>query len=311
MRTLISIRINASTRPRLIRSTGIVFCIIVALLEQSASAQVVGVVTVSDGDNHLIRGNGYYEVEPGIDVEEGDVFQTRDASTVQAEMSDGTILEVGPASEFYISEYQLRNDESVEVAAVSLVQGWLRFVAAKLRPSSRYEINTSVATIGIRGTEGVVSADEETSSLLLNEGEVEFAELNEAGELGVKGLVKPGEFVRRDRGRRFAKRLTAPAAFLGAMPGRFKARPKRFKSTLLRQGVKPKFVRSAGKKDIERLLRSNPRGGKKLNARFGESEPKIQRNRSSGAIKKKNDSSNKKSGGKQNKPKRKGSGSKR
>jgi hypothetical protein len=158
---------------------------------------------------------------------------------VQAEMSDGSILEVGATSEFYISEYRLRDDESVEVAAVSLLKRWLRFVAAKLQPSSRYEINTPVATIGIRGTEGVVSADTDTSSLLLNEGAVEFAELNQTGELGVAGLVKPGEFIRRDRGKRFEKHQAVLASFMGTMPGRFKARPKRYKSILLRRGVKP------------------------------------------------------------------------
>ncbi len=252
---------DRSSNTRSTGHVGLILYIILMLLQQSTHAQVVGVVTVSDGESHLIRGSGYFEIEQGIDIEEGDVIQTKDASAVQAEMSDGSILEVGPASEFYISEYRLRDDGSVEAAAVSLLKGWLRFVAAKLRPSSRYEINTSVATIGIRGTEGVVSADADTSSLLLNEGEVEFAELNQAGELGIAGLVKPGEFIRRDRGKRFEKHQAASASFMGTMPGRFKSRPKKHKSTLLRRGVKPKFVREIGNKDVERIFRSNPRVG--------------------------------------------------
>jgi len=283
-------------------------CIVIALLPQPVRAAVVGVVTVAEGESHLIRGSGYFKLEKGIDLEEGDVIHTKDAATVQAEMRDGSIFEVGPASEFYINEYRLRDDRSVESAAVSLVKGWLRFVAAKLRPSRRYEINLSVATIGIRGTEGVVSVDADSSSLLLNQGEVEFIEVNQAGELGVAGLVQPGEFIRRDRGKPFSKHRTASKSFLAKMPGRFKTRPKRYKSTLLRRGVKPKFVRAASRKDVERILRSNPRVGKKLKATFGGGARDIDQKRGGEPSSKKKQSPQKRGAAKH---KRKSSGSKK
>lgn len=295
-------------RSRAMRHLGVILCIVPALLLQSVHARVVGVVTVSDGESHLIRGSGYFEIEKGIDIEENDVIQTEDTSTVQVEMNDGSILEIGPTSEFYISEYQLRDDQSVEVASVSLVKGWLRFVTAKLRRSSRYQIHTSVATIGIRGTEGVVSADADTTSLLLNEGEVAFTEVNQAGERGAAGLVKPGEFIQRDRGKRFAKHRMASASFLETMPGRFKTRPKRYKSTLLRRGVKPKFVRAASRKDVERILRSNPRVGKKLKATFGGGARDIDQKRGGEPSSKKKQSPQKRGAAKH---KRKSSGSKK
>lgn len=246
-----------------------ILCMVFVLAPQLVPATVVGVVTVSDGESHLIRGNGYFEIERGIDIDEGDVIQTKDGANVQVEMRDGSILEVGPASEFYINEYQLRDDDSVKAATVSLVKGWLRFVTARLRPSSHYEMNMSVATIGIRGTEGVLSTDGETSSLLLNHGEVEFAEVNEAGELGLTGPVKAGEFIRRDRGKRFSKHRAAPERFLVGMPGRFKKPPQRFKSRLQRRGVKPKMIRAVRHEDVARLFGSNPRVRKKLKDRFG------------------------------------------
>ncbi len=286
-------------------------CIVLALLPQPVRAAVVGVVTVAEGESHLIRGSGYFKLEKGIDLEEGDVIHTKDAATVQAEMRDGSIFEVGPASEFYINEYRLRDDRTVESAAVSLVKGWLRFVAAKLRPSRRYEINLSVATIGIRGTEGVVSVDADSSSLLLNQGEVEFIEVNQAGELGVAGLVQPGEFIRRDRGKPFSKHRTASKSFLAKMPGRFKTRPKRYKSTLKRRGVKPKLLRTVRDQDLERIFRSNPRVRQKSKARFGTRTRDIDQKRGRKPISQQTKPAKITGAGKQKQKKIKGRGSKK
>ena len=141
-------------------------------LWSGATIAVVGVVTDVEGESSVIRDSGVFALVPGVDVDEGDLLQTGVDGRVQLEMEGGTLLVVGNASELYLTDYVLREDKSVDNAAVSLVKGWLRFVAAKVSATGRYEFNTPVASIGIRGTEGVIEANEESSSVLLEEGQI-------------------------------------------------------------------------------------------------------------------------------------------
>jgi hypothetical protein len=147
----------------------------------------------------------------------------------------------------------------------------------------------------------VLSTDGETSSLLLNQGAVEFTEVNEAGELGLAGLVQAGEFIRRDRGKRFSKHRAAPERFLMKMPGRFKKKPQRFKASLNRRGVKPRMIRTVRQKDLERLFGSNPRVRKKSKDRFGPPAPDVDHGRGGKPSGKQSKPPKKKGRGKRNK----------
>ena len=226
----------------------------------------VGVVTDVEGESSLVRDTGVFALEPGVDVDEGDLVQTGAHGRVQIEMDDSSLLEVGNASDLYLTDYALREDSSVDNAAVSLVKGWLRFVAAKVSTSGRYEFNTPVASIGIRGTEGIIEADEETSSVLLEEGQIEVFELYETGETGASEVVEAGQFVRRQKAKRIIREN--PDVFRALLPRYFKKRPQALKKLLKRRGVTPRKLREVGYDDIRGLLKSNPRIKKRLKKRF-------------------------------------------
>ena len=231
-----------------------------------AMGDIVGVTTVAKGETYLLRDNGYFALEPGVDIDEGDIIQTGPDGRAQLEMNDGSVLEVGESTELYLDEYQLQEDESVEAASLSLIAGFLRFVTAKVKSSSFYEVNTSTATIGIRGTEGVVEATEVLSNLLLEEGHVEVFEVNDAGELGASWLVQAGEAVTRERGRSLKRRDVQHLRKL--LPKQFQKESKRYRKSLTRRGVLPKKLRAAGFKDLHGLLKSNPRMRKQFKQRF-------------------------------------------
>ena len=226
----------------------------------------VGVVTDVEGESSLVRDTGVFALQPGVDVDEGDLVQTGAEARVQIEMDDGSLLEIGNASELYLTDYLLREDASVENAAVSLLKGWLRFVATKVSASSRYEFNTPVASIGIRGTEGIIEADEQTSSVLLEEGRIEVFEIDDAGEIGASEIVEAGQFVRRRKAKRIIREN--PEAFRASLPRYFKKRPQALKKLLKRRGVIPRKLREMGYDDIRGLLKSNPRIKKRLKKRF-------------------------------------------
>ena len=229
-----------------------------SLVLSSLSAQAaVGVVTDVEGETSLVRDIEVFALEPGVDVDEGDLVQTGADARVQIEMDDGSLLEVGESSELYLTDYQLRDDNSVENATLSVVKGWLRFVAATLKPLSRYEFNTPTASIGIRGTEGVIESGEASSSLLLEEGRVEVFEVDDEGEAGASETVEAGEFVRRGRAKRIVRQN--PEAFRAALPAHFEKRPQRLKKLLKRRGISPRKLREMGYDDVKRLLKTNPR----------------------------------------------------
>ena len=123
-----------------------------------------------------------------------------------------------------------------------------------------------MASIGIRGTEGIIEADEQTSSVLLEEGRIEVFEIDDAGEIGASEIVEAGQFVRRRKAKRIIREN--PEAFRASLPRYFKKRPQALKKLLKRRGVIPRKLREMGYDDIRGLLKSNPRIKKRLKKRF-------------------------------------------
>lgn len=70
-------------------------------------------------------------------------------------MEDGTQLVMPPNSEIEIDRFVYDPDRSVGQAVISLGRGALRMVSGRLRSDS-YQVNTPVATIGVRGTDFTV-----------------------------------------------------------------------------------------------------------------------------------------------------------
>lgn len=244
------------------------FIIAAVLLPAFSSADTVGVVTLVEGEAGLIRDTGYFSLEEGVDVDDGDVIETTPGSRTQLEMIDGSLFELGPASKFYLSDYRLRKDKSIASAALSLVRGWLRFATGGIAADDSYQINTTTATIGIRGTEGIVEADDVGSNLLLEKGLIEFFEVDDTGTLGASRLVKAGEFAGREHGKRISHLSSAPAKFRERLPKQFKEKHRRLKGKLKREGVTPRKLRNAEYDDLRPFLTANPRARAKLTERF-------------------------------------------
>ncbi len=228
----------------------------------------VGVITLAEGEVHLIRGTGYYTAGEGVELAAEDVIHTGKEARSQLEMADGSLLEVGADSKLYLDEYQLREDKTVEKAEVSLVLGFLRFIASKLEPESKYTVVSNTVTIGIRGTEGVLEADENSSAFMLEEGEVEAFELKDDGSLGQSLPMVSGDFLRRERNRPFLRTAAARKAFRARIPGFMKVRAQQRLKLLKQRGLTPRKLRDIRYDDVARLLRANPRMRKKLPGRF-------------------------------------------
>lgn len=113
---------------------------------------VVGEVTVTGVDGKNRPG------VKGMELFEGDRVRTADNGLAQISLSDGGRLSLRSGSEIKLTEYKFNKDakEPGAVAFVlSLVRGGFRSITgaiAKTNPDS-YKIQTSSATIGVRGTD--------------------------------------------------------------------------------------------------------------------------------------------------------------
>jgi len=238
----------------------------------------IGVITEIEGASELIRFGEVFAVASGVEIQQGDLIRTKSNASAQLEMDDGSILNAAQSSELLISDYQLAPDQSVERAVVGLLSGWLRFVTAAIGPKARYEIATRTATIGIRGTEGIVREDSETIAFQLIEGQVDVSEAGESTEALPALRLRAGEFYRRTRGKRGIRTKMPEAAFRASLPARFKRRPKRQKGKTLR-GRKPKKLRALSAGESQDLVAEHPRFRTRLlgNARRG--KPTIQKDK--------------------------------
>jgi len=130
----------------------------------------------------------------GSELDTGDVVRTTDGR-VQIRMTDGAYISLQPNTEFGIKNYRFegRTDGS-ESAIYSLVKGAMRTVTGLVGRvnRNRYQVGTPTATVGIRGTGGLIQILPDGSTLVQGTSGIWLLS-NAAGSIdvpaGVSGLA--------------------------------------------------------------------------------------------------------------------------
>lgn len=126
------------------------------------AAMQAGVLKSVQGEVRLLRADGRTEIaQPGDGVSQVDRIQTGAHSGASLRLRDGTVLVVGPQSQLDLKQYQFNATTHDGNILLSLLQGSMRMVSgliAKKQPEA-VRIDTQTATIGIRGTDFIVSTD--------------------------------------------------------------------------------------------------------------------------------------------------------
>ena len=93
-------------------------------------------------------------LDVGAPVYQKDTVRTEEQSHALLVFRDGGRVTVDAASEFEIRKYALNNDPAGDAAAYRLVKGGLRALTGAIGKDNKkaYEVDTPVATMGIRGT---------------------------------------------------------------------------------------------------------------------------------------------------------------
>jgi hypothetical protein len=114
------------------------------------AADAMGSVVAVQGRPTAAGPEGSRALSAGAEVFEGDTVTVGDGNA-QLLLDDGTKLVVGPSSRLLLQAYLRRNSSTASKVSVKALRGTFRFITGKSAKSA-YNINTSNATIGIRGT---------------------------------------------------------------------------------------------------------------------------------------------------------------
>ncbi len=109
----------------------------------------------------------------GKSIYEKDLITTEDSSSITLIFSDKTRFELGSDSSLQVNKYLYEKNADNDSSSIEVIKGTFRFVSgliAKEKPESM-EVNTSVATIGIRGTNVAGKVDSTSATIILIEPE--------------------------------------------------------------------------------------------------------------------------------------------
>lgn len=196
------------------------FAVTAAFLIGSASADdfvqsvhVYGTIGSIDGAKTVLvrRSNGNHELKPGDPVQPGDLLQTDSKTTTTIRCSDGSVLVLG-----HSTDVGIENAANAQRTA-RINSGTIRAIVSKINTEKnqekkkfRFFIKTRTATLGVRGTDFVVSADSATETVELHtlEGTVEAAKDETA--LVTKGgeMVRGGQYILATQ-----EEITSPQVF--------------------------------------------------------------------------------------------------
>jgi hypothetical protein len=146
-----------------------------ALFAWEASA--AGIATVTDVVNEGYRrppGAVELKVTPADELVQEEALRTGNESRIEVKFADGSELSVESLSEVVLSDYLVDAEQAGATGIINLNAGLFRFNSSDL-PDSGLQLKTPVATIGIRGTEFLVTVTSEKTIVDIVEGVVEVA----------------------------------------------------------------------------------------------------------------------------------------
>lgn len=161
-------------------------------VELAQAAQAIGTVTRLTGTVFVQRADGTrVELSSGDQVFQGDIVETGGDGAIGITFADGTEMSLGAEGRLVLDEMIYDPDSGTGQSSFSLVSGAFSFVSgqiAKAGPDAM-QVKTPVATIGIRGTKGVIKvgafdtdgdgeADSQIEVALLDSGEIVIRSFN-------------------------------------------------------------------------------------------------------------------------------------
>ena len=152
-------------------------------------AAAAGIATVTDVTNEGYRkppGAGELPVAPADELVTDEALRTGAESTIEVKFVDGSELSVEALSEVVLSDYVFDPEVAASTGVINLNVGLFRFNSNDL-PDSGLQLKTPVATIGIRGTEFLVTVTADRTVVDIVDGLVEVAPVGDGQAITCEG----------------------------------------------------------------------------------------------------------------------------
>src|SRR5580692_5532460 len=127
-----------------------------AQAQPAAPPDAIGKIEKVVGDVSVVRNGVTVALHVGDAVFKSDVVQAGASSSCGISFPDGTVLNLVANTRMALNDYAYDANSNANGALFTLVEGTFAFVAGKVAHSGDMKIATPVATMGIRGTTGVV-----------------------------------------------------------------------------------------------------------------------------------------------------------
>jgi len=183
----------AGSAPFRLNRSGMLLALISAGFAGGASAAAGRVDFATPGVIVAGRDGQARPLTRGAELDSGDTVRTSDAGRAQIRFSDGSYVSLQPNTDFAISDYKFEGKDD-DRGFFGLVKGAMRTVTGAVGRVNRnsYRITTPTATVGIRGTGGVVQILPDGSTLVIGTSGI-WSLTNPAGSIdvpaGVSGLA--------------------------------------------------------------------------------------------------------------------------
>ena len=137
-----------------------------AQAQPTAPPDAIGKVEKVVGDVTVVRNGVAVALHVGDAVFKSDVVQTAASSSCGISFPDGTAINLVANTRMALNDYAYDANSNANGALFTLVEGTFAFVAGKVAHSGDMKIATPVATMGIRGTTGVVQEQPQTPATI-------------------------------------------------------------------------------------------------------------------------------------------------
>jgi hypothetical protein len=182
---------------------------------QPANDEPIGNVATLTGSATVTRNNEATPLKAKDDIFLNDVVQTAANSTLGITFNDATTFNLTANAQFTIDNYVYEDGGKQNSALFNIVKGTVAFAAAEVAHTGDMKISTPTATLGIRGTTGLVEVPEGAAANNPNnvaiklypdaDGRVGRIEVNDrnGARLGFLTQGSSGFTIRRGAGGRF------------------------------------------------------------------------------------------------------------
>ena len=165
---------------RLLRLLLVMWVLLAPASAVHASASV-GEVTLCIGSSQIQREGRSEPVSRGYGIVPGDVIRTATSGHVHIRFVDGALVSVRPDSVLQVVEYRYdAANPSASLIKFYLETGTVRGISGLAAQAARdkFRLNTPLVAIGVKGTDFVTQADAKRAVVLVNQGAIVLAPLD-------------------------------------------------------------------------------------------------------------------------------------